>query len=692
MKRFFISWVIGCFLARSLAIGQSLGVTNLGNNTQLLPMCMANQPGGGGPNAPYPTYQFAALCPSQYISWASGAVDTKRHRLIIKGGGHSDYHGNDVMAVTYGATHQMLRIIGPDPWCNNGNGGTDYTACPNGASSPGIFNNTDPSNPPACTLANPLWCWTNSNGSPAPRHTFGGMAYLPTQDAVYFFEGTYASGTDEAFTWWLQFADDFLSGSATSGQTSITVSTSFSATATPFYATWDTEVIQVTNVSGTTWTIARGANNSTATSHSNGSRLTASYWVARDPVPDAGVNCGVANNVYCDPLTTGPAAGGAAATYDAVDDTVIVAPYGTNSYLYKYYPATNRYLQLNRFYTAKGTQTAEIDPVHNRLWWMGNVNLGLSSLSVIYVDLSGSDGYIDHDVSGSVTGCTKMISYYPGFSFDQYTKKIVGYPGTGLGGGGGQSVYVFDPVGQACTAQLLGGATIANQNASQTGTFGLFRYIPDIQGSFVYASAGGASGNVLLMGVDPIAPTITTTSPITTGTHGTPYTFTFAATGLPALMTWSVISGTLPPGLSLASNGVLSGTPSLGGTFMFTVQASNGVFPAAAKNITAAMNPLCQITSIPFPGGIVNQPYVQPITTTECASPSFMVTAGNLPTGLNLNSGTGVVSGTPTLTGTSDFTVTVTDANGNPVQPFSLTVVGGAGTTALGFSGGIVGQ
>ena len=37
---------------------------------------------------------------------------------------------------------------------------------------------------------------------------------------------------------------------------------------------------------------------------------------------------------------------------------------------------------------------------------------------------------------------------------------------------------------------------------------------------------------------------------------------------------WSLASGTLPPGLTLASNGVISGTPTQSGTFNFTVQAN----------------------------------------------------------------------------------------------------------------------
>ena len=70
-----------------------------------------------------------------------------------------------------------------------------------------------------------------------------------------------------------------------------------------------------------------------------------------------------------------------------------------------------------------------------------------------------------------------------------------------------------------------------------------------------------------------------------TAQPGVPYTFTFTASGDPA-PTFSV-SGTLPPGLSFASaTGVLSGTPTAGGSYPLTVTASNGVGTDAVYEFT----------------------------------------------------------------------------------------------------------
>ena len=67
---------------------------------------------------------------------------------------------------------------------------------------------------------------------------------------------------------------------------------------------------------------------------------------------------------------------------------------------------------------------------------------------------------------------------------------------------------------------------------------------------------------------------VTTTSlPAATGGHS--YTATLAATGGVAPYSWSVPPGTLPPGLSLSSAGVISGIPDVAGTYTFTVKVTD---------------------------------------------------------------------------------------------------------------------
>jgi DNA-binding beta-propeller fold protein YncE len=92
------------------------------------------------------------------------------------------------------------------------------------------------------------------------------------------------------------------------------------------------------------------------------------------------------------------------------------------------------------------------------------------------------------------------------------------------------------------------------------------------------AARGGSSVSVFDLRESPV---FTASTPATTATVGTSYSYTFAATGRPA-PTFSA-SAPLPDGLILSPEGVISGTPSKAGTFTFTVTASNGLDPVAVS-------------------------------------------------------------------------------------------------------------
>jgi hypothetical protein len=59
---------------------------------------------------------------------------------------------------------------------------------------------------------------------------------------------------------------------------------------------------------------------------------------------------------------------------------------------------------------------------------------------------------------------------------------------------------------------------------------------------------------------------------------GTPYSATLQTTGGTAPITWTLLSGSLPGGLTI-SGGVISGTPTAAGSFTFTVQAADSTSP-----------------------------------------------------------------------------------------------------------------
>jgi len=108
---------------------------------------------------------------------------------------------------------------------------------------------------------------------------------------------------------------------------------------------------------------------------------------------------------------------------------------------------------------------------------------------------------------------------------------------------------------------------------------------------------GGTSEVRIVLQYNPSAPLIVTTTSLGGGTIGSTYSQALAASGGTPPYTWSLSSGALPDGLTLAvSTGAISGTPPTTGAFNFTVQVTDdtgATTPSGALSI--------QIGSIPAP-------------------------------------------------------------------------------------------
>ncbi|KKT81133.1 MAG: Glycosyl hydrolase 53 domain protein, partial [Candidatus Yanofskybacteria bacterium GW2011_GWA2_44_9] len=96
--------------------------------------------------------------------------------------------------------------------------------------------------------------------------------------------------------------------------------------------------------------------------------------------------------------------------------------------------------------------------------------------------------------------------------------------------------------------------------------------------------------------VVPPGPVIGTTSYLQTGTVNQVYSPQhIQVSGGISPYTWDVVSGVLPPGLSLGvSTGMISGTPNTVDTFNFTVQVIDGNFETALQNFTLAIAPVSE--------------------------------------------------------------------------------------------------
>jgi hypothetical protein len=156
---------------------------------------------------------------------------------------------------------------------------------------------------------------------------------------------------------------------------------------------------------------------------------------------------------------------------------------------------------------------------------------------------------------------------------------------------------------------------------------------------------------------------------------GVPYSVTISAIGGTAPYIYTVPSGALPPGLTLTSAGVLSGTPTMYGTSIFTITATDANactgFRIYTITINALVCPTLTILPATLPDAVRGSPYSQPITASVSTPDSYVyaVTLGSLPPGLALSPVTPPaiktvnLSGTPTTEGIFSFTITATDGN-----------------------------
>lgn len=109
-------------------------------------------------------------------------------------------------------------------------------------------------------------------------------------------------------------------------------------------------------------------------------------------------------------------------------------------------------------------------------------------------------------------------------------------------------------------------------------------------------AAGTSVTQALSITVNPPPPLSVATASLPNGTVNMPYNAITlqASSGVPPY-TWSLINGTsLPLGLSLATNGLLSGTPIESGTFSFTVQVQDSSTPTpqtASAILRITVNP-----------------------------------------------------------------------------------------------------
>lgn len=214
----------------------------------------------------------------------------------------------------------------------------------------------------------------------------------------------------------------------------------------------------------------------------------------------------------------------------------------------------------------------------------------------------------------------------------------------------------------------LGSDGLLSGAPSKSGTFNFKLNIQDAEGASTQADYS------LTISESQATLEISRASP-PTGYVGSAYSYAFAVSDTNSGYSWSVISGSLPSGLSLSTDGTLNGTPDSAGSFAFTIQVSG---PTGSVTLDLAIEVQDAPSQLDIQGELPSaatkdSAFSATLTGNGGVAPYSWSISGDA-AGLTIDSD-GNLTGTPSSEGSFSFTIRLTDATGAFVDKnFSLTV------------------
>ena len=597
---------------------------------------------------------YASRCQYVIESWNSAIPDPARNRLVIWGGGHDDYAGNEIYSLEFNDTPpQLIRLDPPSP--PNTQGGV-------------------------CVE-------TLSDNRPNSRHTYDSLIYFPAQDEMFAFGGSLNDcGNPGNGTWilklpsvvascapncvsqwtkispstvpdsevgvtsgydpntglgWVATQDELFSYDPVANQFTFRANISVGYHGTGIVDPDDEYYIHVDNNTGIHyWSIASGS-------------------AFKEIAPSSTGCSGLLNNTGYNGNS-----GYVGLAWDPIGHAVIGYPNGGNV-IYVLTPKTWT-CTTETYGTTQGTDYPQNDASTSGSGTFKHFNYISSLDEFVLINDPFNDAWIlrrrapQTNQASAITSAASIT-----FTLSQpgsFTVTTTGSPTPSLTESGSL------PTGVTFTDNMNGTATLAGT----PGSFGTFSITitahngvgTDATQSFTLTvgqapSMTSANGAIFLVGQTN--------------------SFTMTATGFPSAMQFTE-SGGLPSGITF-NNGVLSGVPLPGtaGLYPLTLTASNGILPNSSQafNLSVAAPPaITSGNAATFTVGFLGS---FTLTAAGFPIPAFSE-SGALPSGvtfLDNGNGTAILSGTPASGTAGSYTFGITAANGvvpNSSQSFSLTV------------------